>query len=120
MFNNAPEGSVVVIENRNRPMLVKFADGSVASSDTWLVGTLTALGFSPVSDTPERHGARQWWTFQPSYSESVTGIGREYYAPNVAGFAGVNLVRRSVECARGFVAIAKGSSINNNYEKGRK
>lgn len=100
-------------------MLVKFLDGSVASSDTWFVGTLLALGMSPVSDTPREFGGRCWWTFSEKLSASVKDVGLEYYAPKLDAQLGVNLVRRSVECARGYAAIAKGSSVNNNYEKGR-
>ena len=120
MFNTQPEGSSVVIENRHRPMLVKFADGTVSTSDTWLMGTLSALGISPASDTPTNVNGRCWWTFCAAAAGSVTSVGLEYYAPKLEAGVGVNFVRRAVELARGYAQISKGETVNSNYEKGRK
>lgn len=120
MFNNQPPDSVVVIENRNRPMLVKFKDGAVATSDTWLMGTLAALGIAPASDAPVKTNGRCWWTFCAAAGDAVTSVGLEYYAPKAEANIGVNFVRRAVELARGYAQISKGETVNNNYEKGRK
>lgn len=120
MFNTQPAGSTVVIENRNKPMLVRFPDETVATSDTWLMGTLAALGINPASDTPSNINGRCWWTFDAALSGAVEGVGLEYYAPKSDASVGINLVRRAVECARGYAQISKGEAVNNNYEKGRK
>lgn len=119
MCKSQPEGSSVVIENRNRPMLVKFRDGTVATSDTWLMGTLAALGISPASDTPTNVEGRCWWTFSALVASSVTSVGLEYYAPKFTAGVGVNLVRRAVELARGYAQISKGTTIPVNYERGQ-
>jgi hypothetical protein len=118
MTGSVPTGCTLVTANRNRPMVAADSSGRIFISDTALAALLLTFGIRPEDDVPFQVGDRGWWAYTQDVAPVVLRIQRKYYAPINGRLNPIARARKTAECARAFMQIAKcGAGRNTEMER---